>query len=111
MTLRRWVVLHLAGVYLIGGCGSSGPDRADFQVGMSRQVVQARFGAPEHSQSMIKHAEPIWGPIETFWSTLDSGASVELWSYLVEGGAVELYFVDGDSLVTGMGFAPEGVVY
>ena len=38
-------------------------------------------------------------------------STVEVWSYEVKGGAVELYFVDESERVRGKGFAPEGVDY
>ena len=36
---------------------------------------------------------------------------VTIWSYPVEGGAVELYFVDDSDNVEGIGFFAEGAVY
>ena len=39
------------------------------------------------------------------------GSSVEVWVYRVEGGSVELYFIDASERVQGTGFAPEGAVF
>ena len=39
------------------------------------------------------------------------GSTVEIWAYRVQGGTVELYFVDGSAGVQGMGFAPVGAVF
>lgn len=78
---------------------------------MSRQQVVAAFGEPHRRESLVKSAQSVWGPIETFWSSVPLGARVEIWSYPVSGGTVELYFVDDSSKVKGMGFAAEGAVY
>jgi hypothetical protein len=98
------------------------PRHADFEVGMSRQLVRERFGEPLRSQVMHKRDDAIWGPIEDFWSEVPLGATVEIWTYRtshetvagsdrLEPGTTELYFVDGALEVSGMGFAPEGAVY
>jgi len=39
------------------------------------------------------------------------GSSVEIWAYRVQGGSVELYFVDESARVQGVGFAPLGAVF
>jgi hypothetical protein len=96
--------------FAVEACGSL-PRPSDFQIGMSRQQVVAAFGEPERRRSLVKSDPSILGPIETFWSSVPSGAEVEIWSYPARGGTVELYFVDGSSEVRGTGFAPEGAVY
>ena len=89
---------------------------------MDRAAVLAKFGHPDREQTLFKQSNPIWGPIEDFWSEVPNGAKVEIWSYpsqtrLVEGsaettpGSTELYFVNDSQTVQGVGFAPEGVVY
>ncbi len=71
---------------------------------------------------MRKSSGAVWGPIEDFWSAVPLGGDVEIWFYrstaaLVEGdasrteGMTELYFVNGAPAVSGLGFAPDGVVY
>jgi hypothetical protein len=97
------------------------PLHSDFRVGMAREEVRQRFGEPLRRSEMRKTGPAVWGPIEDFWSRVPMGARVEVWSYrsrhpLVEGdapgpGTTELYFVDGAARVTGLGFAPDGVVY
>lgn len=91
-------------------CGSV-PQPSDFQIGMSRQQIVAEFGEPRDRQSLVKSDPNIWGPIETFWSSVPPGARVEIWSYPATGGTVELYFIDGSREVQGTGFAPEGAVF
>jgi hypothetical protein len=78
---------------------------------MSRQEVLAAFGEPRRRDVLVKSGTPVFGPIETFWSTVSPGARVEIWSYPATGGTVELYFVDDSSEVEGTGFAAEGAVY
>ena len=89
----------------------SPPAAVDFEVGVSKSVVLADFGKPETIRHMVKERGAIFGPIETFWSGLSDGDRVEIWSYDVEGGSVELYFVNEANTVEGTGFAAEGAVY
>lgn len=103
-------LLILAGLLLPAAC-SPELRLADFSEGMRRSEVLERFGEPERTQVMVKQTEFVLGPIETFWSTLDMGAEVEIWSYPVDGGFAELYFVDGSALVMGVGFYDEDAVY
>lgn len=104
------VVLVLLGTLALFGC-ESGPQLSDFRVGMSRHEVVAQFGEPQGRQSLVKSNPSIWGPIETFWATVPQGARVEIWSYPVAEGTVELYFVEGSPDVQGIGFGPTGAVY
>lgn len=107
----RWaVVLALVAALALAAC-SPAPRPSDFRVGMTREEVVAEFGEPDARRSLVKSSPAIWGPIETFWSGVPSGARVEIWSYAARGGTVELYFVDGSSRVRGTGFAPEGAVF
>lgn len=78
---------------------------------MSRQEVIDEFGEPEERQTLVKSGSQVWGPIETFWSSAPSGARIEIWSYAITDGRVELYFVDGSSEVQGTAFAPAGAVF
>lgn len=87
------------------------PSPADIRVGATRGEVFATFGPPPRQQSLHKTSEVIWGPIESFWSEVPLGSTVEVWAYPVEGGEVELYFVDGSDRVQGTGFAPDGAVF
>lgn len=89
----------------------SAPHRSDFRVGMPRQEVVAKFGEPHSRQSLVKSDSIIMGPIESFWPFVAMGARVDIWSYAIDGGRVELYFVDDSSEVKGTGFAVQGAVY
>lgn len=87
------------------------PAAAEFRVGATRLEILQAFGPPAQEQLLHKSSNPIWGPIEDFWPQVPIGSKVQIWSYEVQGGRLELYFVDGSSLVQGTGFAPEGAVY
>lgn len=50
-------------------------------------------------------------PLKTVWSRLKISERIEMWPYLVEGDATELYFLRGSKVVDDLVFAPEGVVY
>lgn len=90
---------------------SNTPRPSDFRVGATREEVLESFGAPSREQSFFKTGEAIWGPIEEFWSQVPLNSTVEVWAYRVEGGSVELYFVDESERVQGTGFAPDGAVF
>lgn len=88
---------------------SNAPSPGDFRVGATREQVLNSFGAPSRQQAFTKKDEAIWGPIEDFWFRVPLNSTVEVWTYRVEGGSIELYFVDESERVLGMGFAPDGV--
>lgn len=108
----RWLGARVcAGLALLGlGCGDL-PAPGDFQVGASRSEILAAHGAPARKQSLTKTGPAVWGPIEDFWPRVPLGSSVEIWDYPVEGGTLELYFVEGSERVQATGFAPEGAVF
>jgi class 3 adenylate cyclase len=101
-----------AAVFALGllACAAA-PDASAFQVGMSRRQIVSRFGQPQERQVLVKSEAQIWGPIESFWSSVPEGGRVEIWSYAAKGGTVELYFVDESPEVRGTGFAPAGAVF
>jgi hypothetical protein len=87
-------------------------DASDFDVtDWTDEQVKTEFGEPERIQKMEKTSEAIWGPAEGFWELVPMNATMVIWSYRVKGGEVELYFVEPDTVVQGVAFAPEGVVY
>ncbi len=88
-----------------------GMERSQLDEVETRNELLERFGQPASRQLMTKTDEGIFGPIESLWSTLPIGARVELWSYPVAGGAVEVYFVDGSDRIAGTAFASDGAVY
>ena len=99
------------------------PNHNEFAIGMSRPEILDTFGEPQQTQTLKKTSEPIWGPIEEYWSQVPMGATVEIWSYhsrmITEGsgvaseqrGQTELYFVNDSNEVNGIGFHVEGAVY
>ena len=119
--LRRWRALVFGLACVLFACDAA-PRHDEFSTGMERDVIQERFGEPLRSREMRKTSEGVWGPIEDFWSRVPLGSTVEIWSYRTthewmagsdedEPGVTELYFVDASRTVSGLGFAPDGVVY
>jgi hypothetical protein len=107
--LRSRVLLALT--LVLGLACSNMPSPSDFRVGTTREEVLESFGTPSREQSFFKTGESIWGPIEDFWSQVPLNSTVEVWAYRVQGGTVELYFVDDSERVQGIGFVPEGAVF
>jgi hypothetical protein len=107
--VRDRVLLGAALVVFLACPGT--PDAGDFRVGATREEILESFGAPSREQSLRKTGEAVWGPIEEFWSQVPLNSTVEIWAYPVEGGSVELYFIDASDRVQGTGFAPEGAVF
>lgn len=97
-------------VFVVMACSKT-PSPDDFRVGATREQVLDSFGVPARQQSFLKTGEAIWGPIEDFWSRVPMNSTVEVWTYQVKGGSVELYFIDESVRVQGTGFAPEGAVF
>lgn len=98
------------------------PTHESFEVGMSRATILERYGEPDRMSGLRKEDDRVWGPIEDFWSRVPVGGSVEIWTYRSTAqweansgrrtrGTTEVYFVDRSQVVSGLGFAPEGVVY
>ena len=120
MGFRQFILVAL--VTLIA-CGPRAPNHSDFAIGMSRSAILEKFGEPQQTQTPKKTGEPIWGPIEEYWSQVPMGATVEIWSYdsrmitrrngstSEQRGQTELYFVNDSNEVNGIGFHVEGAVY
>ena len=87
------------------------PVSDDFEIGMTKAAFRERFGEPAETQSLVKRTEFVFGPVETFWSSMNMGDTVEIWSYRSSGGHVELYFLNGSDAVSGKGFNDENAVY
>jgi hypothetical protein len=98
------------------------PEHESFSVGMSRATVLERYGAPTDASELKKRDDRVWGPIEDFWPRVPPGSAVEIWKYRTTAereadsgrrvrGTTELYFVDRSTGISGLGFAPDGVVY
>ena len=87
------------------------PVSEDFETGMTKAVLRERFGEPAETQEIVKRTEFVFGPIETFWSSMEMEDEVEIWSYRSPGGHVELYFLNGSDAVSGQGFKDENAVY
>jgi hypothetical protein len=90
---------------------SQAPSSEELRIGATRTVILETHGSPQRKQLLSKSDEPIWGAIEEFWESVPVGSSIEIWAYPVEGGTLELYFVDHSEQVQGTGFAPTGAVF
>ena len=114
--------LLVASVVLMA-CDPCAPSHDAFTIGMSRSEILSKFGEPQQMQTLTKVNEPIWGPVEDIWSQVETGATIEIWSYdscrtsagngrLSERqGQTELYFVNDSDEVSGIGFYIKGAVY
>ncbi len=112
----RWRLKASLHAVILGGClaacaCSQSATQADFSVGMSRQNLRGRFGQPIHVQALTKTDTHLFGAVEDLWSRLQTGERVEIWQYRVEGGVVELYFVNGSDSVSELAFVAEGTVF
>lgn len=119
MRLAHWLLPISLGLLL--GCENL-PAHESFEVGMSRPYILDRFGEPDRKSELLKKDDRIWGAIETFWPRVPNGSAVEIWHYRSTAewqansgqrthGTTEIYFVDQSEVISGLGFAPEGVVY
>lgn len=103
-------ILALTALLGTGGC-SSPPKPDEFQIGSTRGEIMEAHGPPVREQTFTNTGQIIWGAIEEFWPSVPRGGSVLIWAYPVEGGTLELYFIDGSTRVQGTGLAPEGAVF
>ena len=87
------------------------PVARDFSAGTVKSRLLESYGEPLSVRSLVKDHTPIFGPIESFWDSLHEGDHVEIWSYPVVGGAVELYFVNDSDVAAGVGFDDQEAVY
>jgi len=111
MRLKKYQALiwGVLGILIISACASQ-PSLSDFQVGESKEDLMTAFGEPARIITMVKSGH-INGPIETLWYKSEDGTEIEVWSYDVIGGVVELYFVGGSDQVTEIGFLDRDAVY
>ncbi|MGI9589910.1 MAG: hypothetical protein ACR2P8_00975 [Myxococcota bacterium] len=115
----RFACCLLASLALVALACDEAPRHESFSVGMTRASVLEQHGEPQRKARLTKRDDRIWGPIEEFWSEVPLGSGVEVWSYRTTNewggepvaGATVLYFVDRSEAVSGLGFAPDGVVY
>ena len=120
MGFRQFIFIALLALI---ACGPRAPNHSEFAIGMSRSEILDKFGEPQQTQTLTKTSEPIWGPIEDYWSQVPMGATVEIWAYesrmitrekggtSEQRGQTELYFVNDSNEVRGIGFQLEGAVY
>lgn len=119
MRLSRWLSAVCACVML--ACEGVPPHEA-FSIGLSRRTIVEQYGEPVRSSRLRKQDDHIWGPIEDFWPQVPLGSTVEIWTYRTTAeweahsgrrvpGTTEIYFVDDSEVISGLGFAPDGVVY
>jgi hypothetical protein len=87
------------------------PVAREFSTGMVKSRLLESYGEPQSVRILVKDRASVFGPIEPVWDALQRGDRVEIWSYPVVGGAVELYFVNGSDVTAGTGFEDTGAVY
>ena len=113
----RYAIDRVALLLCLASCAPTAPRQAELTVGMTRADVLSVRGDPVRQSTLKKQSEPIWGPIESFWSGVPMGSTVEIWAYDTEPGEggearqIELYFVDDSDRVAGIGLHVEGVAY
>ena len=115
MTADIRLVVALA-LCAIAACAPTTSSHSDFAVGAPKSELLQQFGEPADRRTIRKDSEAIWGAIETFWTDVPMGSTVEIWTYdsadqSMGNGQTELYFIDGSALVGGIGFSPAGVVF
>lgn len=96
---------------ILTGCGESSQMARQIEVGYTKFEVTKVLGTPDETSRYQKTEEQIWGPEESFWSDIPMGTRLEVWRYKSDGGSLNLYFLDNESVVSYKAFAPEGVVY
>ena len=80
-------------------------------VGTAKNRVLKRLGEPDEINTMTKSTEYIWGPIESWWDTLEMGDQIEIWVYHHDRGTYQVYFLNDSDLVGYDAFIEKGVVY
>jgi hypothetical protein len=76
----------------------------------TKQVIRQQIGEPVDITIIEKTTEIIWGPEEAFWSQINLGEQVEVWSYELGQAQLKLYFRENsDSLFYKTVVDPEAV--
>lgn len=96
---------------ILAGCSESSQMSRQVEVGYTKFEVTKILGTPDESSRFQKTQEHVWGPEESFWYDIPMGTRLEVWRYKSEGGLLNLYFLNNDSVVSYKAFAPDGVVY
>ena len=108
MNTRRLITVLVVAVCV--GCDGE-VERARVEVGQSKDAIRGILGEPDETTTHTKQNEHIWGPEEAFWDEIAMGAELEVWTYRLDDGQLNLYFVDGSDELSFRAFAPTGVVY
>ena len=101
--------------FVAAGCTTEKDVQVDasskIPVGITKDQVAKRLGAPSAKQDWTKKAEPIFGVIETWWDQLKDGDRIEIWDYVQDKGTFSVYFLNGGEKVWHTSFVRKGVVF
>ena len=81
------------------------------EIGQTKQAIKNILREPEKVKNFKKLGGPIFGPEEEFWDKIQNGTNLEVWNYQSNEGSLNLYFLDGEDVLSYKAFAPKGVVY
>lgn len=110
LALRLAIVLAIVLVALAAGRAEA-QQPGDLVIGSSKALIVAVVGEPDARETLVKGAEPIWGPEEAFWHEIPNGIRLERWIYQEEAGRYHLYFRAGQDGLAYKAFLPKGAVY
>lgn len=63
--------------------------------GRTDKQVRMELGEPAKVEEITKNAESINGPLESVWDEMEMGDKVVVWTYEVDYGRKEVYFLPG----------------
>ena len=104
------LILSLLVIFLTS-CKEDQINYQQLQIGQTKQEIKILLGTPYEIASIIKTKGHIWGPEEEFWSKIQNGTKLEVWSYKNDTGHLNLYFTSDNNHLAYKAFAPKGVVY
>lgn len=92
---RRAALFAMTALALLG---CSGPhSHLEDRVFTGRTVTQVRseLGEPDKIDHVTKTTDNINGPMEKFWDEVKMDGTVDVWTYNVDYGRKEVYFLPG----------------
>lgn len=108
---RIFILMVLIGIILSLSSCRPGLLVPRVEVGTSKNHVLKRLVEPDEINTLTKSTEYIWGPIESWWDTLEMGDWIGIWVYHYDSGTCQVYFLIGSDQVGFEDFIEKGVVY